>query len=485
MTFPCALRAVRPAFLASVALVTGCAVGPDFERPAQPATPGYTSTPITALPPAGGEAQQRIAVGRDVAPDWWKEFRSPELDSVMELALAGSPTLEAARFNLARARQQVRAAIGGFFPAADLAVDASRARTGTTSGSGPNIENDFSYGPFVSYSPDLWGRVRRTVEQADAFREFQRYQLAAAYLALTGSAISQALNIASIRAQLAQVNELIALDRRNLDLTRASFEGGRSARTDVLAAESQLTSDLTQLPPLNQQLAVARHALSVLVGRAPAQWTPPDFDLDDFTIPEELPLKVPSELVRRRPDILAAEATMHASSAAIGIATANMYPDLTLTGSWARGGAAPAMMFDSWTTVWNIAAGLTQPLFRGGELLATKRAAVEQFNADFATYRDTVLLSFGQVADLLRALEHDAELLEAQRTAMSTAQASLDLIQESYQVGQASLLQVLDAQRLLFQARLGFVRAKAQRLQDTAQLYAAMGGAWESEIDAE
>jgi NodT family efflux transporter outer membrane factor (OMF) lipoprotein len=372
----------------------------------------------------------------------------------------------------------------GFFPAVELTVDANRARTGITR-DGPTIENDFSYGPFVSYSPDLWGRVRRTVEQAGALAQFQRYQLAATYLTLTGSAISQALNIASIRAQIAQVNELIALDRRNLELTRASFEAGRSARTDVLAAEAQLTADLTLLPPLNQQLAVARHALSVLVGRAPAEWTPPDFELDSFALPEELPVKVPSELVRRRPDILAAEATLQASSAAIGIATANMYPDLTLTGSWSRGGAAPAMMFDSWTTIWNVAAGLTQPLFRGGELLATKRATVEQFNADFASYRDTVLLSFGQVADVLRALEHDAQFLEAQRTAMETAQASLDLTQESYEVGQASLLQVLDAQRLLFQARLGFVRAKAQRFQDTAQLYAAMGGAWESEIGEE
>jgi NodT family efflux transporter outer membrane factor (OMF) lipoprotein len=474
-------RAARASLLAATALASGCAVGPDFERPKAPETPLYTSTPISTMPTAGGEAQQRVAVGRDVAPEWWKEFRSPELDEVMELALAGSPTLESARYSLARSRQQVRVAIAGFFPSADLTVDANRARTGV-SRDGPTIENDFSYGPFVSYSPDLWGRVRRTVEQADALAQFQRYQLAAAYLTLTGSAISQALNIASIRGQIEQVNELIALDRRNLELTQASFEAGRSARTDVLSAESQLTSDLTQLPPLNQQLAVARHALAVLVGRAPSEWTPPDFDLDDFTIPEELPVKIPSELVRRRPDILAAEATMQASSAAIGIATANMYPDLTLTGSWSRGGASPAMMFDSWTTVWNIAAGLTQPLFRGGELLATKRAVVEQFNADFASYRDTVLLSFGQVADVLRALEHDAQLLEAQRTAMNTAQASLDLIQESYQVGQASLLQVLDAQRLLFQARLGYVRTKAQRLQDTAQLYAAMGGAWESEI---
>jgi len=480
-------RALRAALLATTASVSGCAVGPDFLRPKSPTPAAYTETAISTLPAAGGEAQQRLAVGQDVAPEWWKQFRSPELDQVMSLAIAGSPTLEAARATLAAARQQITVAAGAFFPAVDLAADASRSRSGgsrsgsssaTTSGS--SISNSFSVGPFVTYSPDLFGRTRRSVEQASALAEFQRYQLAAAYLTLTGNAITQAFNIASVRAQIAVVNELIALDRRNLELTRASFEGGRSARTDVLSAESQLTADLTQLPPLNQQLAIARHALSVLVGRPPAEWVPPDFDLDRLEVPEELPVTVPSDLVRQRPDILAAEETLHASSAAIGVATANLYPSLDLSASWSRAASIPSALFDPASTIWSIAAGLAQPLFRGGELVAARRAAVEQFQADLATYRDTVLQSFGQVADVLRALEHDAQLLDAQKTAMDTAQASLNLTQESYRVGQASLLQVLDAQRLFFQARLGFVRGKAQRYQDTAQLYAAMGGAWTS-----
>ena len=473
------VRALRAALFASTAVVAGCAVGPDFERPTAPKTEAYTPSPIKEMPQAGGEAQQRLSYGKAVAPDWWKNFGSPELDQVLALAVENSPTLESSRQTLAAAREQVTVATAPLFPSLDLTGDASRSRSrGTSTRPGTTYANSFSVGPLVSYNLDIWGATRRSIEQSGALAEFQRFQLGAAYLTLTGSAVTQAITIASVRAQLEQVNELIALDRRNLDLTRASYEGGRSARTDVLSAESQLTADQTQVPPLNQSLAVARHALSVLAGHAPADWSPPDFDLDKLSVPEDLPVHLPTELVRQRPDILAAEATLHASSAAIGIATANLYPNLQLTASWSRTGPNPAALFDSTSTIWSIAAGLTQPLFHGGELLATRRAAVDTFRADLADYRDTVLVAFGQVADVLRALEHDAQLLEAQRRAMDAAQASLDLTQESYRVGQASLLQVLDAQRLLFQARLGFVRTKAQRLLDTAQLYEAMGGAW-------
>jgi NodT family efflux transporter outer membrane factor (OMF) lipoprotein len=470
--------ALRTALLATTLLATGCTVGPDFMRPKPPATASYTPTPLATLPKAGGETQQRLVPGDDVAPEWWKNFNSPELDAVVALAIADSPTLEASRHTLAQARETIVANQGALLPQADLSAEVSRSKARGGSGRNGVIANAYSIGPFVSFDTDVFGGLKRQVEEVTALAEFQRYELGAAYLTLTGNVITQVLNIASIRAQIAEVNGLIALDRRNLDLTNASFQGGRSARTDVLSAESQLTSDLTQLPPLNQQLAVARHALAVLVGHPPSEWTPPDFDLDRLAAPETLPVTVPSELVRKRPDILAAEATLHASSAAVGVATANLYPNLSLSAAWSTGAAAPSALFNPASVIWSIAANLAQPLFHGGTLTAQRRAAVEQFNADLADYRDTVLVSFGQVADVLRALEHDAQLLDAQRTAMNTAQDSLNLVEESYRVGQASLLQVLDAQRLLFQARLGFVRAKAQRLQDTSQLYVAMGGAW-------
>jgi NodT family efflux transporter outer membrane factor (OMF) lipoprotein len=453
-------------------------VGPDFLRPKPPETPSYTTASLTTMPEAGGETRQHVAEGKPVAPEWWKSFASPELDEVVALAIADSPTLEASRATLAAARERIVSVRGGLFPQVDLNASAGRAKARGTSSSRGTIANAYAVGATVDFDTDIFGGIKRSVELQSALADFQRYELAAAYLALTGNVVTQAITIASIRAQIDQVNALIALDRRTVELTRASFEGGRSARTDVLQAESQLTADLTLLPPLNQALAVARHALAVLTGRAPGDWTPPDFDLDKLTTPEELPLTVPSQLVHERPDILAAEATLHASSAAVGVATANLYPNLSLSGTWSRVASTPDSLFNPASMIWSIAAGLAQPLFHGGTLTAERRAAVEDFNADLATYRDTVLTSFGQVADVLRSLEHDAQFLQANRTALETAQASADLQEESYRVGQASLLQVIDAQRLLFQARLAYVRARANRLQDTTQLYLSMGGAW-------
>jgi len=478
MTRRISLRAFRAPLLATTMLVTGCTVGPDFLRPKPPETPSYTTDSLTTLPEAGGETRQRLTEGKPVAPEWWKSFDSPDLDTVVGLAIADSPTLEASRATLAAARERIVAVRGGLFPQVDLNASVGRARAGGSNGRSGAVANAYAVGATVFFDPDVFGGIKRSVEQQSAIADFQRYELAAAYLTLTGNVVTQAINIASIRAQIDQVNALIELDRRTLDLTRASFEGGRSARTDVLQAESQLTADLTLLPPLNQQLAVARHALAVLVGRAPGDWTPPDFDLDKLTTPEELPLTVPSQLVHARPDILAAEATLHASSAAVGVATANLYPNFSLSAGWSRAASSVDTFFNPASAIWNLAAGVTQPLFHGGTLTAERRAAEETFNADFATYRDTVLTSFGQVADVLRGLEHDAQFLQANRTALETAQASADLQEESYRVGQASLLQVIDSQRLLFQARLGYVRARAVRLQDTTQLYLSMGGAW-------
>jgi NodT family efflux transporter outer membrane factor (OMF) lipoprotein len=481
-----ALRRLVASLLATT-MLAGCAVGPDFLRPAQPKAGAYTSTEVGSLPSAGADAvRQRIAMGKEVSAQWWRLFRSPEMNEVLDTVIAGSPTLESGRATLAQAREEITRAAGAFYPQLDVGADASRQKAAANRG-GTNpgaITNTFSIGPLVSYGLDIFGGTRRSVEQAQALAEFQRYQLAAAYLTLTGNAVTQVLNIASIRAQIAAIEDIIAVDRRNLDLVRTSFTAGRSALTDVLSAESQLTSDLTQLPPLRQQLSVAQHALSVLAGKSPAEWMPPDFELDRLDLPQELPVTLPSELVHARPDILAAEAQLHAASAAIGVATAQLYPDVTLSSSWSRTAPAIPQLFDPQATIWSIAASLTAPLFHGGSLEAQRRAAIDAFQAQLATYRDTVLQSFGQVADVLRALEHDAELLDAQTTALQTAQTSLQLTQESYSAGQASLLQVLDAQRLFQQARLGYARARAQRYQDTTQLFEAMGGAWSDFKDA-
>ncbi len=462
--------------LAAATLLSACAVGPDFSPPEAPTGAAYTAPGITVLPaPGEGAVQQRVALGESVTADWWSLFRSPDLDRILVAALEGSPTLAAARATLAQARAAVAAAAGGYYPQIDAGAGASRQDSGGEDG---RVSNLLRIGPTVSFGPDLFGRTRRQVEQATALADVSRYELAAAYLTLTGNAVTQALNIAAVRARTAAVEEIIAIDQQNLELVRIASEVGRSARTDVLAAEAQLTNDQTQLPPLRQQLSVARHALAVLVGRLPGDWSPPDIDLDSLALPEKLPLSLPSALVHQRPDILAAEAQLHAASAAIGVATANLYPDLALSASWTLQSATTGALFNASNAVWSLGSGLTAPLFHGGTLEAQRRAAIEAFQSQLATYRATVLQAFGQAADVLRALEHDAELLDAQRKALDTSQESLRLIQASYAEGQASLLQVLDAQRLFAQARLGYVLAQAQRYQDTAQLFAAMGGAW-------
>jgi len=471
--------------LALAAVLPACAVGPDFERPKPPQIAGYTGPGGEALPAKAG---QRLRPAETVAPAWWHAFGSPPLDHAVELALAGSPSLESARATLAQALAQTAAARGAYFPQIDLKASAAREQLqGFRGGFGPRA-NVFSVEPLVSFDPDPFGRIARSVEQQSALAEVQRYQLAAAYLALTGNTVTQALTIASLRAQTAAVEEIVAVDRRNLELVQVAFEAGRSARLDVLTAESQLTSDETLLPPLQQQLSVAEHALAVLLGRTPAEWTAPDLDLEAIALPEELPLTLPSGLVRQRPDILAAEAQLHAASAAIGVATAQLYPDLTLSAAWTQQSRSLGTILDPASAAWNIGASLAAPIFHGGTLEAQRKAAIEGFNAQLAVYRQTVLQSFGQVADVLRALQHDAELLAAERRALDTADATLKLTQESFAAGQTTFLQVLLAQRLFQEARLGYVRARAQRYLDTAQLYVALGGAavdWNAEVTAE
>jgi NodT family efflux transporter outer membrane factor (OMF) lipoprotein len=267
------------------------------------------------------------------------------------------------------------------------------------------------------------------------------------------------------------------VDQRNLDLVQLSAAAGRSAQLDVLTAQSQLASDRGLLPPVQQQASVARHALAVLAGTTAADWSPPGLELTQLALPRALPLSLPSELVRRRPDIVAAEAQLHAASAAIGVASAQLYPNLTLSASWTAAASSAGALFGSGSNLWNIAAGLVAPVFDGHTLAAQRSAAINAYAAQLGNYRQTVLQAFGQVADVLESLQNDAALLDAQRKALDTARAALDLTQQGYQAGQANLLQLLQAQRLYQQARLGHARASAQRYADTAQLFIVMGGA--------
>jgi NodT family efflux transporter outer membrane factor (OMF) lipoprotein len=231
-------------------------------------------------------------------------------------------------------------------------------------------------------------------------------------------------------------------------------------------------------PGLDQQLSAAKHAMAILLGRAPGDWSPPDFDLATLTLPGQLPVSLPSELVHQRPDVQAAEAQLHAASARIGIATAQLYPSITLSAGISAGSLNGGNLFSPSGLIWSIASGITQPIFDGGTRRAERRAALADFKAYAADYKLTVLQSFGQVADILQALKHDAAFLAAQQRALDTASASVKLQRINYADGGSGLLNLLDAERQYQQASLGYARATAQRYQDTIQLLVAMGGGW-------
>lgn len=476
-------RAARLFACASlVALLAGCMLGPDFTAPKAPDTKGYTAdgVPETAVPGAK-EQQQRFVLGQKITGDWWRLFHAKALNEVVEQAIAGNQTLAASRATLAEAREAVVVSGGVLYPQLDAGASAARERA-TEAVLGIPIRtppfNLFTIGPTVSYAVDPFGANRRRVEEQQSLADSQGYELDAAYLTLTGNAVTQALNIASARAQIKAVNDIIKDDQENLRLVESELKAGEATQLDVESAASQLAADRTLLPPLRQQLSVARHALSILLGRLPAQWSPPDFDMTDFDLPAELPTSLPSELVRQRPDILAAETQLHAASAAIGVATAELYPNITLSASFTLEALKTSTLFAPASHLWGVGADLTAPLFHGGALRAQKRAAVDAYDASLADYKETVLVAFGQVADVMQALAHDAELIDAQRRALESAEASLRLVRTTYQYGNVGVLQVLDAQRLTEQARLGYVRAQIQRYLDTAQFLTAMGGGW-------
>ncbi|MDR3510740.1 MAG: efflux transporter outer membrane subunit [Caulobacteraceae bacterium] len=470
--------AARPtlALLASAALA-GCAVGPNFTPPAAPTQQSYTVQPATALPSAGpGEPQQQIAEGADVQADWWTLLGSPELDRTVAMALANNQTIAAAQANLAGAADEVAIARGGLYPQIDATANLARNQYGA-SFLGPQAFtfprfSAYSAGAAISYDPDAFGGVHRSIELASANAAAQGEALNAARLSIAGDTVIEALQIASIRAQIDVVREVIASDEKTLDLVKTARASGVASDMDVTTAQSQLDHDRTLLPPLRQDLNAAQDALPILVGQAPADWAAPDFALDRLSLPRDLPLSVPSALVRQRPDIRAAEARLHAASAAVGVATADLYPRFTLSGTIAEQGllTGPA------GAAWSLVGGLTAPVFHGGALKAGKRAAEDDYRAAYAQYRQTVLLSFQQVADSLHALSNSADAVQTQAQALASADAALRLTRLGYGAGNAGIIQVLDAQRLRQLAELGLVQARTQRYLATVRLYLALGG---------
>ena len=484
---PCPVAAV----LAAATLLGGCTVGPNFNRPAVPRTSGYRSqgesNPVgTAAAvakqraPAADAYAQQILLGAPAAREWWLLFGSPQLDDLVQRAIADNRTLAADKDTLAQAQELVAAQTGRLFPQVGLQASSGRQKYGKQflGNLVPNVP-PFTYesiGATVSYTLDYDGATRRSIEEQKALEQYERSELDAAQLTLTGDVAAEAVIVAATRGEIRAAAQLLAEDRNNLSLVRTAFANGSVSKLDVLSAQSQLAGDQALLPPLYQQLATARHALAVLLGDPPAQWSQPDLELADLRLPRQLPVSVPSQLVRRRPDILAAEAQLHDATAAVGVATANLYPQITLSATLGQQALTPEKLFDTSSTAWSLIAGLTQPLFDGGTLHAERRAALDALQASAARYQQVVLDSFGQVADLLDALDDDAQLVAAQANARDTSQASLELARQSYETGNSGILQVLDAQRERQRAELGFLQAQSHQYLDTIQLLLAVGG---------
>ena len=461
------MKLVKTVLAASTfALLTGCMAGPDFEKPSAPASKHYDVQAEQAL---AGNGAQHIDFDRKIDGDWWSSLGSSKLDRVMHKAIEGNLSLEAADATIAQANEAVTSVRGALSPQVDLAAQAGRQRSAGANGIGTS--NVYAVGPRVSFDLDLSGGTRRRVEEQAALAELQRHRFDAAYLTVTGDVATQALSLASARAQIAAVQSLIANDHKNLELVQTAHRYGSATQVDVATATTQLAQDETLLPPLAQQRDTAAHALSVLAGKGPADWLPPDFDLADFALPSELPVTLPSDLAHDRPDILEAESQLHAASAAIGMATSDLYPHLNLSASLLRVGPAPGI-----GTLWSLAAGLTAPIFNGGTLKANQRGAVDGYRAALATYQQTVVTSLGQVADVLQAIHHDSEEVTAQDHALNSAELNLRLNREGYKAGETGVLQVIDAERSYQRALIGQIQAKTAQYQDTVQLSIALGG---------
>jgi NodT family efflux transporter outer membrane factor (OMF) lipoprotein len=483
VTQPEQTRAPRALVLAMALLCAGCAVGPDFHRPAAPKDAGYSSTtlPATAASAVHGGAAQYFVPGGDLSGDWWTLFRSRPLSDLIDQALRANPDLQAAQAALREANENLYAGQGSLFPTVGISTQAARERLSGAEFGEPNLSTSFSLvtGSLnMSYAPDVFGGVRRQVESLAAQAQYQLFELEATYLTLTSNVVNAAVQEASLRDQIAATRDIIRLETDQLDLVRQQFALGAAARSDVLQQRATLTATEATLPPLEKQLAQTRDQLTALLGRFPNQPPAARFNLASLQLPTELPLSLPSQLVQQRPDIRAAEATLHAASANVGVAIANQLPQFSITGQYGTEGLGFTNLFTPATAIWSIAGGISQTLFDAGTLLHKKRAAVAAFDQSAAQYRSTVVKAFQNVADALRALEADAAALRAQAEAEQTARDSLDLAREQFRLGTITYLTLDNAERTYQQARINLVQAQASRYADTAALFQALGGGW-------
>ncbi|MBN8989824.1 MAG: efflux transporter outer membrane subunit [Rhizobiales bacterium] len=472
--------------LVAAMLLSGCAVGPNFETPAGP---GVTSfLPGRNADPAGADRVPgyKLERGGEIPPQWWELFRSAKLDQLVQDGIAHNPDLSAAEAAVRVARANALAQRGTLFPLVSVSLDATRQRipvetvidpdTGEAT-TGPSRYSVVTRQVSVSFVPDVWGGTRRQIESADAEAESQAFQREGVYLTLASNIALAAVEEARLRGQIAATNRIIALQLDLLRILRRQHEQGHIALPDVATQETAVAQARLLLPALERQLAQQRNLLAFLTGRFPSEARLPTFELASFRLPRKLPLSVPGDLVRQRPDIRTAEANLRAANAGIGAAIAERLPQITLSANAGK----------SWSNVpelspggvfWSIGNNVAHKLFDAGTLAHKQRAAEEATNQSVAQYRSAVLAAFQSVADVLRALQSDVRMIEAAATARRSAQQNVDLVRRQVEQGQVDIPLLIEAQRAYMDTSLAYVDAQASRIADTVALFQALGGGW-------
>ncbi len=484
-------RAAALAGMLAALLAQGCTVGPRYRAPAPPALTTYTAQPqpqrTASSAGAAGAAQTFDAAGK-LSAQWWTLFHSPDLDGMVRQALANSPTLAEATSRLTQAQEELNARTGSTkYPTVsggasvseeqiDLAAYGIRFPNTApfTSLNSPSPFTLLNGSIAVSYALDLFGANRRLIEGLREERDYQAWQLEGARLMLAGNVVSAAIEQAELHEQIDVTRQMIAIEESELKIAERRYQAGGIADYDVRSQRTLVAQTRALLPALEERLDALNDQLAVLLGQSPAEARIPGLSLASLHLPDTLPLSLPSALVRQRPDIRAAEALLHQASANVGRATANLYPQIELSG----GGGAVGTSFLNGGDIWNVGASLTQPIYNGGALRAEKREAEAAYQEAGSVYRQTVLQAFQQIADTLYAVEHDAQTLQARAEAATDAEASYKIALQRYRAGGISQVAALEAQRQQLQTELDRTAAAAARYSDSATLFEALGGGW-------
>lgn len=478
---------LRPVVLLGILFLSGlqtaCMVGPNFRSPAPPLVKRYTESPMPAktvkTSGSGGQAQTFLN-DKDIPLLWWELYHSPPINQLIRAGLVNNFSLAAASAALREAQENWKAQIGNsLFPAIGFSQAVQRQRYSAVQ-IGLSDSATFSlYNPAfsLSYTLDVFGGARREIESLRAQVDYEQFQVIGAHMTLTSNIVTTAVNIASYQAQIDATRDLIKAQEGLLNILNNQYRLGAVSNADVLTQRTLVEQSKATLPPLQKNLAQSKHSLSVLVGAFP-DGPLPNINLKQLKLPTELPVSLPSMLVRQRPDVRAAEALLHAASAQIGVATANLFPQITLTGSDGWLNTSWSQLFTAPNNVWSIAAQAAQPLFRGGALFAQRRAAIASYQQALAQYKQTVLQAFQNVADVLRAIETDARTLQAQIRAEDAAREALQLTMNQYRLGSANYINLLNAQQQYQQTAINRIQAQALRYTDTAALFQALGGGW-------